>query len=311
VPERFPNIQVDNADQEEEARAKGYCLPGETRPPYQRLEYPKWVGGALVNNEDEERAVRAAVQTPHSAVASADGVPDKRASPAQLVLRDAIGAAIASRIAGIEPAPDWLISIVGHAVFWIRANHQTREEFPGRRNLRQRLNVLRNAAEKLTGEFKDWHQDLEKQVMISLLEHGGLDRATINLLAQALPRLVAAAAATPPPDSGQGRHKSFSNAAAMSPQEMCAGLVVYGWKRARGELPPHTNVQLHRACEAVWDAAGLPPRDRGGGGSGNEGDSLTGWSQHIQTIKRWADMPHEADKSFRTFWDGLDSVGGG
>lgn len=66
MPARFPPVQVESPDQEEEYAAKGYKPNGnpdpkafealKTAPPatYVHEEYPKWVGGKIVNSAEEE-----------------------------------------------------------------------------------------------------------------------------------------------------------------------------------------------------------------------------------------------------------------
>jgi hypothetical protein len=175
----------------------------------------------------------------------------------------------AACIAGTDPAPDWLISVVGHAVGPIHANYEISQAIPTRSAQREKLEAIRAAAKLLAEQFTEW--TVEKQAMLSILEAGGLNRATVSILAEVLPKLAAAAAAAPTPGKGQGRDKPFPNPDAMTPQKQCAALVGYGWRHVRGKPAPHTSEEAHRACDAVWQAAGLPGRHQWG-------DKSTGWS---------------------------------
>jgi hypothetical protein len=204
----------------------------------------------------------------------------------------------ASRIAGTEPAPDWLISVVSQAVLWIRSNHETQDTFPTRSDLRKRLIGVRYAAKMLSELFTDW--TIDKQAILSLLEAGGIDQATVSMLAEALPKLSAAATTAPTPKKGKGRHKAFTNPHALTPQDQCAALVAYGWHRVRGELPPHTSEDAHSACKAVFDSAELPSHS-------HWGDSQTGWLRHLRLVNDLSHTPHD-NGSFHMFRDGLVGI---
>jgi hypothetical protein len=199
-----------------------------------------------------------------------------------------------------KPVPDArLTSIVAAAVPWIRTNHETRQAVPARDSLRRRLISVRAAAATLSRELENWHQHLDKQTLVLLLEGAGLDRATINVLAGALPRLSAAATAAPTPEWAHGR-KALPNVEALTPLQQCAALVAFTWQRASGELPPHTSTAAWAACEAVWLAAGLPDRAR-------SGVSLSGWRQHLQHVAALING-ETANSSFDLFWNGLSAL---
>lgn len=72
LPARFPPVQVENADQEEQYAAKGYVPAGKSDPTahlrliasagsgnYDHQEYPKQVGDRVANSAEEEAAIRA------------------------------------------------------------------------------------------------------------------------------------------------------------------------------------------------------------------------------------------------------------
>jgi hypothetical protein len=211
----------------------------------------------------------------------------------------------AAYIAGEAPAPAWLIEIVALGVIGIRGNHATREESPTRSEIRARLVAIRSAAAVLAREFEQCHRDIRRYTAIAWLQAAGLDQATINALTVALPKLAACATAARVPAPGQGRHKSFPNQAALTPHEMCAALVAYGWQNSRGKLPPHAYALTHKACEAVWQAAGLS-RARAG-----NSESLTGWLTHLQRIKsriRASQSDKSVDWPMQIFWRGLQGL---
>lgn len=67
TPEKFPPVLVHNQEQEEEHASRGYISRGKSdasafkdawtelpEPDYEPEQYPKWVNGVLVNNEEEE-----------------------------------------------------------------------------------------------------------------------------------------------------------------------------------------------------------------------------------------------------------------
>ncbi len=75
-PIRFAPVMVEDADQQAQYEAKGYVPSGTPNPKafeptrasdkpaaYVFEEYPKWVGGVLVNNPEEERAAMPSLMT--------------------------------------------------------------------------------------------------------------------------------------------------------------------------------------------------------------------------------------------------------
>src|SRR5258708_7817813 len=122
----------------------------------------------------------------------------------------------AACIAGVSPAPAWLIEMVTAGAHVIRGNQQTQNEFPTRSIVRTRLLAIQGAASALVEEFRDRNRDLERYAPFAFLLDAGLDQLTINSLAEALPRLEATcAAARSLPEVGKGRHKTFPNDAAL------------------------------------------------------------------------------------------------
>jgi hypothetical protein len=203
----------------------------------------------------------------------------------------------AACIAGADPAPAWLIAVVGRAVGPIHANYEISQAIPTRSAQREKLEAIRAAAKLLAEQFTEW--TVEKQAMLSILEAGGLNRATVSILAEALPKLAAAAAAAPTPGKGQGRDKLFPNPDAMTPQKQCAAVVGYGWRHVRGKPAPHTSEEAHRACDAVWQAAGLPGRHQWGNKS-------SGWNIVLQRYNDLATGKAHDNGSFQGFLNLLD-----
>ena len=213
----------------------------------------------------------------------------------------------AMAIAGADPPP-WLVKVVRLGAIVIRGNTTTRAEFPVRKVMRERLDNLRTAAQVLAREFNgDYYRDLDSYAAVAYLIDAGLDLATVNALAHAVPKLAACAKLVRPIRGGSGRDKAFPNSNFLTPHEMCAGVTAYGWYHTRGKLPPHTSKEAQKACEAMWAATGLS-RARAGAP-----ESLTGWRPHLATIKRNLDRaspPDSSGRSFREFWDGLHEIAG-
>src|SRR5947209_13117103 len=101
---------------------------------------------------------------------------------------------------------------------------------------------------------------------------------------------------------GHGRHKGVPNDEVLTPYQLCAGLIIYGWLRTRGTMPAHTSKRVWEACEMLWLATELP--------RSHWGSSLSGWQPHLRTIKErlCAETP---DKSIRHFWEPLMLMYGG
>jgi hypothetical protein len=295
TPDRLPPVTVDNEGQEQEYRAKGYVVPGEAAHEPTWQEYRKWVGDNLVNNEQEEQAARA--EQLSRAVAP---------TAVALVVDDKIATA-ASCIAGKQPVPPWLMEIVTVYIGAIRSNHETRDVSPTRTELRERLEAIRLAADVLAQEFKDYAHSTRDYAVIPYLQEAGLDQPTINELSSALPRLAACATKARAPDAGRGNYKTFLNERALTTYEMCSALVVYGWRHARGKDAPHASKPGWRACEAIWQAAGLPERSRAGGGN----ESLNGWRDHLQNVKSRIDASvseNSTDWQMHLYWQGLEDL---
>jgi hypothetical protein len=209
----------------------------------------------------------------------------------------------AEAIAGTQPPP-WLVGMVRTTVYGIRGNNDTRAKYPTRKALRGRLNNVRRGAELLAHEFSgDRWRDVERSAVILHLMTAGFDQPSVNALATILPKLGQCAASAGDIREGKGRDKTFPNPDPISDLEQCAGLVAWGWHRIRGTSPPHTSDEVHRACEAVWDATGLT--------RAHFGDSLNGWRPHIEKIERnlCNSVPAAgASWVFQRFWDSLNGI---
>lgn len=87
-PDVFPPVTVNNEDQEEQYRAKGYISQGGNADPghpeprgYEFREYPKFVNGVIVKSATEEqRLAGAAANEADAPVARKRGRPRKAAS---------------------------------------------------------------------------------------------------------------------------------------------------------------------------------------------------------------------------------------
>jgi hypothetical protein len=96
LPVRFPPVLVSSPDDEEYYAAKGYISQGKSDPAafaraaaaarpvasgYVPVEYPKWAGGVLVNDADEEAAALAGRRAQLGIKSDADP-PEPQAAPA-------------------------------------------------------------------------------------------------------------------------------------------------------------------------------------------------------------------------------------
>jgi hypothetical protein len=210
---------------------------------------------------------------------------------------------VAEAIAGAQPLPSW-VETVRMVVNGVRGNYAIRTKYPKRKTLRRRLEYVRRGAELLAGEFNEgYRRDENRYAVIAHLVAAGLDQQTIIALALALPKLADCVASAAPIRDGKGSDKTFPNPDALSPHEQCAGLVTWGWYHLRGTRPLHTSKEAHSACEAVWEATGLPRT--------HFGNTLTGWRPHLETVERNLSnaLPAAgATPSFRLFWDSLDAM---
>jgi hypothetical protein len=151
------------------------------------------------------------------------------------------------------------------------ANH------PGIPKLRRRLAAAAQAARTL-------RRELEDAMMLSLFL--GEDRVwavdenrTMRELNDIEARAERASSDLP---KGKGPHKGFQRLAA---ETICALIVSVAWKEVRSEAAPKASLDVHAACEDLWDAVGGDTAPRGG--SQQEPDGM--WRSHLRQADKFRD----------------------
>jgi hypothetical protein len=181
---------------------------------------------------------------------------------------------VARAIAGTdEEPPRWLIDRLPDVILGLRSVIKTERDYPGRREMRDRLNALAGAARLVQRELDD-------PVMLSLLLRGGRDSIPReNDIYLGLEDVAARAEATVEKiPVGRGRNKYHPQPDALSAMDTCALIIGVVWEEARGEWPGVTSEPAHRACDILWGAAGGNVERQGFG-------STAVWRDHLEAVR--------------------------
>ncbi len=152
------------------------------------------------------------------------------------------------------------------------------QAYPGRPELRRRLNAIVTATRLIERELVD-------PVMLSLLLRNGSDwivneNETHAGLSDIAERAKNAVERIP---KKQGRAKHYGRDECFNNMDVCALIVSVAWERARGNWPAVNNEQAKSACDALWGAAGGDVKRQGGAKSGT---SIAVWRDHLRVAKR-------------------------
>jgi hypothetical protein len=202
---------------------------------------------------------------------------------------------IARLITQPAPPPVWLEMGLASATEQLSRVIPFAAAYPTRAELRTRLEKARQAAAVLLDTLDDRH----------ILPHIEAARAAANHTKPSLNALLPFAndlltvvlpALTRARDNiriGKGRDKQEPYPDRFSPQEHCAAFIAVAWQEVHGCIAPHSSTRAHKACEALWVAAGGSTSDRWGNTNG-------GWRGALKAVKATA---HENRLQFlrRTF----------
>jgi hypothetical protein len=163
----------------------------------------------------------------------------------------------------------------------VRNRLEEERENLARSEQRVALDEAEAAAGTLNRLFSKSRTDFAAQTVVARLRESGLEHSQISALLDALPGLEKAARGARRPPEGQGAHKDFPNPKALTSRQMCAAVVWYVWREARGSLAPQSSRKAWEACELVWRAAeDSPQRDSNAGNDPN-----ARWREHLKTVK--------------------------
>jgi len=184
---------------------------------------------------------------------------------------------IARLIAGDEP-PSWLTPAMEKLRATLHWTVRKESEYPTRQGLRKRLKILADAIDLVRGSLRDFPISTLLLSGEDCFEHQNeMDHALHHYAAMVSRTLNEI-------PSGPGRNKYYARADGLSCAVNCALMVCMAWKRVNGKLPPNNNNTAHRACAALWAAAG--GRMNGLWGRTRERTSVVIWRDHIRDAKK-------------------------
>ena len=162
---------------------------------------------------------------------------------------------IALLIAGQEP-PSWLSAAVAKAratLAWIITQERV---YPGRKELRLRLEALATAIGFVRREVLN-------PDMVELLRTGDkvllYERETYLGLGDLGERVKRLLLDVP---QRKGSDKYFGRSDGATPQQNCALMISILWEKVHSKAPPNTNANAQEACAALWAAARGPVKRR-------------------------------------------------
>jgi hypothetical protein len=187
---------------------------------------------------------------------------------------------IAVIIALPEDPPDWLVSSVRKTRETLTWTLQKEADYPGRAELRKRLERLQSAAKELRAALEDfgthallWGPD----------DYLFNDVPRYDFLDDLDERIKARLNEIP---SRQGRDKFYLRSDGATPQENCALMISGLWERVHSSPPHNTSGEAHMACAALWTASGGSTKGRWG--ATVDGESVSVWRDHLRTAKELA-----------------------
>jgi hypothetical protein len=179
---------------------------------------------------------------------------------------------IARLIADGSP-PDWLTPIVEKLRRTLDWSIKHEASYPTREALRTKLETLGAAVEVVRRNLTDLEISELLLAGDDLFEHQNEMYHGLSSLAVRVSRVLNEIR------PGGGRDKHYAHEG-LSSQVNCALMVCIAWDRVRGEWPANSDPVAHRACGALWKAAG--------GGAGWGGCSEVVWRDHIRAAKKAA-----------------------
>jgi hypothetical protein len=152
-------------------------------------------------------------------------------------------------VAGNAPAPPWLELGLKAACFSVAYAHREATQQPGRKELREGLEKLRDAATHVLQTFTA----PQRVVLRAIDDAAGLDiegeRQAWHSLHSLIERIDVTLAAIRP---GRGRGKHDPGATG---EEVCAMFVAVAWRDTRDTAAPYASADTNRACNVLWELA--------------------------------------------------------
>jgi hypothetical protein len=182
-----------------------------------------------------------------------------------------------------ENPPPWLVAALGKARSTLASLIRQERAYPGRKELRMRLETLAAVIDFVRREVLN-------PDMAELLRAGDkallYERETYQGLGDLGERVKRTLLEVP---QGQGRHKHFLRSEGATPQQNCALMISILWEEVHSKAPPNTNANAQEACAALWAGASGPVK-RGRKIAGkwripSDGTSTEVWRDHLREAK--------------------------
>ena len=203
-----------------------------------------------------------------------------------------------------EDPPPWLVTALSAArstLAWIIRQERA---YPGRKELRQRLEALMNAIGFVRREMYDLDMAMLLRAGDKVLLH---ERETYQ--GHRRPRLARVKRLLRAVPQRKGSDKYFWQSEGATPQQNCALMISILWEKVHSKAPPNTNANAQEACAALWAAARGPVK-RGRQIAGklripSTGTSAEVWRDHLRAAKRLAesDEAKHLRRSLNKNWD--------
>lgn len=178
---------------------------------------------------------------------------------------------VARRIAGDNP-PAWLVEELPVLISSIGGARIAENEYPGRPEIRERLEAFVKAARLL-------EQELQHSLILSLVVGDQPwtpgENEKMSWLRDIALRAEAAIPEAEPVGRPSDKHYPSREPEQLAARAMCALVVFIIWKKVRGKWPGLKNDDARFACEGLWRAAG--------------GDLIKGWSEHLKIARNQID----------------------
>ena len=156
-----------------------------------------------------------------------------------------------------EDPPPWLVAALGKARSTLASIIRQERAYPGRKELRLRLETLAAAIDFVRREVLN-------PDMAELLRAGDkallYERETYQGLGDLGERVKRLLLDVP---KRQGRDKYFWRSDGAIPQQNCALMISVLWEKVHAKAPPNTDANALEACAELWAAAGGRGKRRG------------------------------------------------
>jgi hypothetical protein len=183
-----------------------------------------------------------------------------------------------------EDPPPWLVAALGKARSTLASIIRHERAYPGRKELRLRLETLAMAIGFVSREVLN-------PDIVELLRSGDkvllYERETYQGLCDLGERVKRLLLDVP---QRKGSDKYFRRSEGATPQQNCALMISILWAEVQSKAPPNTNASAQGACAALWAVSGgQVKRERKAAGKWripSDSTSTEVWRDHLRKAKK-------------------------